>query len=152
MARAFEFELEAVLGQRRREERRAQALLAHVERERLDIEARIAQLKRVVEDERDRARRWMTGPVPAASLRERVAGELGADRKARALALQLAGVRRRLESARTLLREASVRREALDRLRERRWRAWLAEQEKAEQREIDDLMVMRGGRPAAWED
>ncbi|MCW5757616.1 MAG: flagellar FliJ family protein [Phycisphaeraceae bacterium] len=146
MSRRFEFELQAVLEQRCREERRAQALLAHVEAERLRVEASIQEIARSVDAEREAARAWMTGRVPAASLRDRVAGELGADRRARALAVQLAGVRRRLESARGLLREASVRREALDRLRHKRWREWLDTLEKAEQREFDDLMVMRRGR------
>ena len=39
MARRFVFELQAVLEQRRRAERNAQALLATVQRERSDVEA-----------------------------------------------------------------------------------------------------------------
>lgn len=152
MARGFVFELESVLEQRRREERRAQSLLAHVEHERVQVERRIGDLAATVESERAAARAWMIGSVPVASLRDRVAGEMGADRKARALAVELAGIRRRLDAARGLLREASVRREALERLRERRFREWLAGREKAEQREIDDLMVMRGGRIEPMED
>lgn len=145
MARRFVFELQAVLEQRRRSERNAQALLATVQRERSDVEAEIARLRLAVEAERDVSRSLMVGRVSARSLREHVAGELGADRKARALAIKLAGVQKRADRARELLREAAVRREAIERLRERRYRAWVAELEIAERREQDDLMVMRRG-------
>ena len=98
-----------------------------------------------VEAEREVSRSLMVGRVSARSLREHVAGELGADRKARALAVKLAGVQKRADRARELLREAAVRREAIERLRERRYRAWVAALEKAERLEQDDLMVMRRG-------
>jgi flagellar FliJ protein len=145
VARRFVFELEAVLTQRRRAEREAQGVLAAVQRERSGVEAELERLRAVVEAERGVARRLMVGRVSARSLKEHVAGELGADRRARALALKLAGVHNRVEKARDLLRQASVQREAIERLREQRFRAWLGELEKAERLEMDDLMVMRRG-------
>lgn len=134
-----------VLGQRRRAEREAQALLAAAQRERSGVEEEMARLREAVEGERELARGLMVGRTTARALREHVAGELGADRRARALALRLAGAQKRVDRARELLRQASVQREAIERLRERRYRAWLDELEKAERLELDDLMVMRRG-------
>lgn len=151
MARRFVFELEAVLEQRRRDERNAQALLGSVQRERSGVEAQIAELRTTVEAEREVSRSLMVGRVSARSLREHVAGELGADRRARSLAVKLAALQKRVDRARELLREAAVRREAIDRLRERRYRAWVAELEKAERQELDDLAVMRRGHAGAAE-
>lgn len=145
MARRFVFELQAVLEQRRRAERNAQALLAQVQRERSEIEAQMGSLREAVEAEREVTRGLMVGRVSVRSLREHVAGELGSDRKARALALKLAGVQKRVDRAQALLREAAVHREAIERLRDRRYKAWLAELEKAERLEQDDLSVMRRG-------
>ena len=87
----------------------------------------------------------MVGQLTATSLREHIAGELGADRRARALAVRLAGVQKRIDAARDVLRQASVQHEAIKRLREQRLRAWMDELEKAERLEVDDLMVMRRG-------
>lgn len=152
MARRFVFELQVVLEQRRRAERDAQGVLAMAQNERAAVEAEMAELRGVVEAERDVARELMVGRVSARSLREHVAGELGADRKARALAVRLAGVQKRIDRARELLREASVRREAIDKLRERRYRAWADGLEKAERLEVDDLFVMRRGHSESVEE
>ena len=145
MAQRFVFELQAVFEQRRREEQRAQAALAATEHERLEIERELAALRSSVEAERDVARSMMVGQLTATSLREHIAGELGADRRARALAVRLAGVQKRIDAARDVLRQASVQHEAIKRLREQRLRAWMDELEKAERLEVDDLMVMRRG-------
>lgn len=149
MSRRFVFELQAVLEQRRRAERNAQGVLAAVQGERQAIEDQLAELRRGVEAERDVARGLMVGRVSARSLREHVAGELGADRRARALALKLAGVQKRIDKARELLKLASVQREAIEKLRDRRLAEWKREQDKAERLEQDDLMVMRRGHGAA---
>ncbi|UYV13070.1 MAG: flagellar FliJ family protein [Phycisphaera sp.] len=151
MARRFAFELEVVLEQRRRAERDALGVLAMAQNERAAVEAEMVELRGVVEAERDVARELMVGRVSARSLREHVAGELGADRKARALAVRLAGVQKRIDKARELLREASVGREAIEKLRERRYKAWVDELEKAERLELDDLFVMRRGHTGSVE-
>lgn len=145
MGRRFVFELQAVLDQRLRAEREAQFVLAQVQQERLGIEAELSDLRDRVASDRAAARAMMVGRVSSTALREHVAGELGADRRARALALKLAGVQKRIDSARALLRGASVQREAIERLRERRYEAWREAQAKDEQLELDDLMVMRAG-------
>lgn len=151
MARRFVFELEVVLEQRRRVERDALGVLAMAQNERAAVEAQMAALRGVVEAERDVARGLMVGRVSARSLREHVAGELGADRRARALAVKLAGVQTRIDKARELLRQASVQREAIEKLRERRYEAWVSELEKAERLELDDLFVMRRGHSESVE-
>jgi len=151
VARRFVFELEVVLEQRRRVERDALGVLAMAQNERAAVEAQMAALRGVVEAERDVARGLMVGRVSARSLREHVAGELGADRRARALAVKLAGVQTRIDKARELLRQASVQREAIEKLRERRYEAWVSELEKAERLELDDLFVMRRGHSESVE-
>lgn len=152
MARRFVFVLQVVLDQRRRRERDAQGVLAAVQGEQLRIEQQMADLRTEVEAEREVARGLMVGRLSARSLREHVAGELGADRRARALAVKLAGVRKRVDRARELLRQASVQREAIERLRERRYRAWMLEIDKAERVELDDLAVMWRGHEESAEE
>lgn len=146
MSTRFVFALQAVLEQRSRAERHAQGVLAAAQQERLALEDQLAELKQRVEAERSVARGMMVGRVSARSLREHVAGELGADRRARALALKLAGVQKRLEKARESLKQASIQREAIEMLRDRQYAAWKGGLEKADQSEVDDLMVMRRGR------
>lgn len=152
MARRFAFELQVVLDQRRRLERDALGVLAMAQNERAAVEAEMAELRGMVEAEREVTRGLMVGRVSARSLREHVAGELGADRKARALAVKLAGVQKRVDKARELLKQASVQREAIEKLRERRYRDWMNELEKAERLEVDDVFVMRRGHTLAAEE
>ena len=67
-------------------------------------------------------------------------------RYAQRLVLELAGVHRRLDAARERLREASRKRQAMERLRERRFAEWRAAQEKAETSALDELAVSAAAR------
>ncbi|GIW73666.1 MAG: hypothetical protein KatS3mg103_0188 [Phycisphaerales bacterium] len=149
MSGRFRFSLQAVLEQRRQAERRAQVVLAGVLAEQLALDGELERLRRAVQAERRRAVEMMQGRVQPAVLRELVAGELGADCKARALAVALAGVRRRAEQARQALREAAVARQAIESLREKRLGEWRQAQVRAELAELDDLSVMRRGLDAS---
>jgi len=146
MPARFVFNLQVVLEHRRRAERRAQTALGELLAERAAIVERLAGLRRGVEAARDDARGRMVGRVTPADLRAHAAGELGADRRARALATRLAGVDERVARARAALRRAAVERDALERLRARKLALWRERQQRAERLEQDDIQLMRSGR------
>jgi flagellar biosynthesis chaperone FliJ len=64
-------------------------------------------------------------------------------RDAQRLVIELAGVHRRLEAARVALGTAVRQRQAIEALRERRYRAWLRRRDRAETMALDELAVMR---------
>ncbi len=143
MAR-FRFNLQAVLDQRRTVERERQREVAVLERERARVEDLIRECQRGIERERRELRRHV-GPGEVALRDARLQAASGARLVARAqqAVLELAGVHQRLERARVTLLEASRRRKAVEMLRERRFEEWRWEQNRLEDRAIDELAVMR---------
>lgn len=156
----FVFELEAALEQRERVERERQRAVAELDRRRIELEDQIRGMnaRRV---EAARALRDRLAPVPAgfaddpAGERQRVAVEavrldanaaLHDGLKLRRAAVELSGVYQRLQAARHALLQAVVARKAVETLRARRLAAWIAGEKRREDRELDDLAVMRAGR------
>lgn len=148
MAR-FVFELEALLEQRRREERDGMKRVAEVERDRVEIEQAAAVLADATHDERDALRRELAGVegVDLARVRLQSNASLHGVRKRHELALQGAAVLKRLDAARRTLLEATTRRRAVELLRERRHEAWAAAERAKEAREVDELVTARFGKP-----
>ena len=60
--------------------------------------------------------------------------------------LELAGLLRRLESARAELLEAAKRRKAVELLKDRRFEEWRSDQNRRELAAVDELAVMAAGR------
>ena len=150
MAR-FVFELESVLTQRQREERDRQLAVAALERRRLELEEFIRGCQRRIEQEREDLRGQLgsgeeTVRVDMDGVRVQANAGLHMVARAQRAAIELAGVHRRLETARTTLIEATTGRKAVERLRDRRYEAWLEAQKKAEAAEVDELATMRAGR------
>jgi flagellar FliJ protein len=148
----FRFALEPVLEMRRREEREQQRRVAELERQRLDIEARVARheamLRSEREDLRDRLAPGSSSSGTAfAAVRAQAAASVDAVRRLRRLAIDLSGVMERLARVRSELAEAASRRRAVELLRERRFAEWLSEQNRREQASQDDLSTMRAARP-----
>jgi flagellar export protein FliJ len=67
-------------------------------------------------------------------------------RQGQRIVLELAGVHRRLDSARIALIEAARRRRAVELLRQQRLEQWQAAQDKAETDAIDELAVIRAAQ------
>jgi flagellar biosynthesis chaperone FliJ len=160
MAR-FVFELQAALEQREREERNRQMVVAQLQRESLEIEDAIRRTQtgivREKEALRDALRAERAGGlggvlVDLDAARRQGAATLGKIREAQQAAIKLAGVLKRLDSARLDLLEAARERKAVELLRDRRYEAWKRDQMCRETAESDELAVMRAGRRDAPHD
>ncbi len=162
MGRRFEFTLEVVLEHRRRVEEERLRAVATIEAERVRLEDRIRAINaRLVLSRADLRQRLMPG---SAGGREGGGGSggIGAVRldsmsalsmtvEAQQVAIELAGVMRRLGHARASLLEAVTARKGVARLRERRFEEWSTENSRREGAELDELATMGAMRSAATE-
>lgn len=144
----FVFELEALLEQRRREERERMTALAAIERERLELELAATRLGRELRDEREVLRVELSAgrSVDLGRVRLQSSASLHGVRRTHELALRAAAVLKRLDAARAELLRATTRRRAVEKLRERRHEAWLSVQRRLEASELDELVTSRFGR------
>ncbi len=149
----FVFKLEALLEQRTREQRRMRLAVAEIEQERLRLEEQRRRRQENLQESRDELRALFgqrgareTVVVEAEQLKRGAAIAVAADRAARTLAIQLAGVHRRLAQARGQLRLADVRLKAVEQLKQRQHERFRARLNKLEAEEMDELAVMRAGR------
>ena len=86
----------------------------------------------------------VAGDINAVRLQSGAAVRLAA--AAQRKALELAGVLKRLESARAELLEATKRKKAVELLKERRFEEWKRDQDRRELAAVDELAVMAAGR------
>jgi len=142
MAR-FVFSLQAVLDQRRAVERERQVEVGTLEGKRRALEEAIRGAQREIGAARERRRRGLVEALDMRAARAHAAEEGTWERRAQALAIELAGLLKRLEGARGRLAEAVRDRRAIERLRERRYEEWRRERERLERNELDELAVMR---------
>jgi flagellar FliJ protein len=146
MAR-FVFELEVVLEQRTRVEESKQRALAELERARVTIMDRARQIQESMSAGRNDLRSRLTpGPVAIASVRLQTGSAMHSVIQLQRLAIELAGVHKRIDAARAELLAATVARKAVQALKDRRYAAWKREQDRKENAMLDDLSVMRFGR------
>lgn len=145
---AFRFNLQAVLKQRLAVEREKQRALGELERLRLGLEDRLREFQRAIVAEKADLRHALA-PGSSSGVREvrlQANMSLALVGKAQQTVLQLAAIMRRIELARRDLLEATTRRKAVERLRERRFEQWRADQNAAEARSLDELAVMAAAR------
>lgn len=157
MAKGFQFELQSVLEHRERLERLQQGEVARIEAERLAVEDRI----RAIQEEMNLGRRELRdslsggaggssgGAVGITQVRLAAGASLHNLVRLQRAAIELAGVHQRLGKARRQLLKLAVDRKAVELLRARRHAEYVRRMARAEQNELDDLVVMRS--PAqAW--
>jgi len=142
----FVFKLDPLLRQRQREEDERKREVASLDRQRIEIEQRIRQIQERITENKSELTGRLIERVDANAIRSQAAMTFKLDAEARTLVIQLARLHKELKQARTVLVEASAKRKAIERLRERRYSAWLYEQERRETAEMDDLVTMRFGR------
>lgn len=147
MAR-FVFELEGVLRQRVHVERQQQARVAEVDRMRLALEAQLRALHGQITGERAHLAALLADGS-FAQVRAQALAINAMERRAQALACELGGVLRRLEEERRVLAQRSAERRAIELLREERFEAWRREQQRIEQRVLDDIAGIRFSEEAA---
>jgi flagellar FliJ protein len=147
MAR-FRFPLQPVLDARSRAEDECRRRVAALESERRRLEDRLRCGQASIAGARDEVRAALVGTVRPSELRGQANASLAHMRDAQRLVLELAGVHRRLEAARSALTEAARQRRAIELVKERRFEAWRHEQERREQSALDELATNRGARAA----
>ncbi len=145
MAR-FVFSLEPVLKARRRSEETFQRDVAGIERERMRLEEILRGHQRNLVSNKDVLRAGLTGLIEVRDLRLQANSSLQVMRRAQQIVLELAGVYKRLEAARTRLIEAARRRRAIEFVRDRRYEQWKAALNKAETAALDELAVIAAAR------
>lgn len=147
MAR-FVFELEAVLTERKAVEKRRQLAVAALERERSALEELIRECQQGILAARDDLRGYLDPghAVDLHSVRLQAGASLHLVARAQRAVLELAGVHRKIDSARLELLRAAIRRKAVEALRDRRHEEWTTEQKRREHAALDELSVMRAGR------
>jgi len=139
--RKFAFRLEPVLEMRRRAEEERQRVVALLERERLEVEEKLRAVQRSIEAARQEQREMLSagGPVAVHGVRLQAGAAMAAMGRAHHLALELAGVMKRLESARGELLRAAAARKAVELLRERQLEQWRQEMGRREIADLDDI-------------
>ncbi len=150
MAR-FVFELEAVLEQRRAAERAKQLAVAALERERMELEARLREIQEGIVREKEDLREHLSpgsggGAVDLRTVRLQAGASLRMVGLAHREALRLSGVLARLRGVRLELMEATTRRRAVETLRERRRAAWRLAESRREAAALDEIGVMSAAR------
>lgn len=135
----FRFELDPVIEARRGVERTHQLEVAQIEQERVRLEDRLRERQRLITSGKDGQRELLDGAIDVDFLRGHAATVLRSMRDAQRLAVELAGVYRRLEHARAALAEAARDRRAVELLRERRYEAWKVEQRRRETADMDEV-------------
>ncbi len=147
MGRRFKFSLQPVLEQRKRVEEEKQQAVAQRQRE---LDRSEAELKRLNDDFRSSSDSLRTNHrgLDGEQLRLHYAHLQFLDRAITAQIRVVAERRLTLDRARNDLLEASKERKVVEKLKERRHEAFVAEELRIEQNELDDGNARRYGRAA----
>ena len=142
----FRFKYEAVLKQRQAAEDQAQRELAKHLRHRNIIHDQLARMQQTVRDSKQELSEGLVGSVDVDRIRDfaRYSGQVTI--QAREVLSELAQIERRVATARRELTEAMRQRKAMEMLRDKQYRQWLAEQRRKETVELDELAVQRYAR------
>lgn len=145
-------QLRIVLEQRERAERERQLVVAELQREANAIESRIGASHEALMAIRHELRDVLTprsGAVPMTDLRHQAGATLHGQLRVQAMAIELAGVRSRLQKARESLMQAAAARKAVALLIERRENEAKRAAERRESAELDEISTARAGRADA---
>lgn len=145
MAR-FQFKYEAVLKQRQAAEDQAQRELARHLRHRGILRDRLARMQQDVREAKQQLGDGLVGRVDLERIRDfaRYSGQVTLE--AQQAVGELARIEQRIATARHTLTEAMRRRKAIQTLRDKHYRRWLAEQRRKETIELDEMAAQRYAR------
>lgn len=142
MAR-FRFQLQPVLDARLRAEDERRRAVAELEQERRRLEDALRRRQSAIAGAKDGVREALIGQVRPDDLRSQANASLAEMRDAQRSVLELAGLHRRLETARAALAAAARDRRAIELVKERRFEAWRHELDRREQAGLDELATNR---------
>jgi flagellar FliJ protein len=136
----FVFHLEAVLTQREHVERQRQRELAIVQSQFAKLEGELRALnERVTTATEDLRQNHLTGVIDLAFLAAHRRFIAATQRQAMAMVQRMAVVRRDVEAAQLALAEAAKQRKVIEKLKERQFERWRAEQSRKELAELDEV-------------
>lgn len=139
----FVFRLQAVLEHRSHVEQEKMLAVAAIERERQALERALAERQREIRACKEDLRAMLgggdSGVVDPRPVRLQAAAAFRAQAQSQRLLLQLAGVHRRLESAKEELRRASSAKRAVELLKARRHSQWKREMDRRDSAEMDEI-------------
>src|ERR1700722_5280378 len=139
MAR-FIFKLEGVLRHRKQIERQKQRDMAVAQAVARQIEQELRSLNDSMRATTDQLRgEHLIGKLDMAFLAGNRRYVAAMQRKGQGLVQKLANQERVVDAARQLLAEAAKQRKAIEKLKERRWQQWRAEQESREAIQLDEI-------------
>lgn len=149
--RKFKFKLEPVLEQRRRTEDEKQRAVALLERDRVALEDRLREVQRSIDGVRTGQREMLVGggSVAVHGVRLQAGAAIAAMARANQLALELAGVLRRLGTARAELLRAAAATKAVELLKERQREEWRMLMARREIVELDEIAAALRQRTAS---
>jgi len=150
----FRFNLQPVLDLRQRIEDDRTLMVAKLESERSALERQLREYQGALSAQKGDLRASMTGAigpgggaiVDPARLRVQSHASLTMQVRAQRVVLQLAGLHRRLETARAALALAARDRRAVEVLRDRRFARWKAEEDRREAAAVDEIGTGRAAR------
>ena len=145
----FQFNLEPVLFQRRTREEESQRELAKVMRQRMILLAQLRQMQQTITDSKQALGHSLVGKVDLNQTAQfaRYSGQVSV--RAHAFVAKLATLERQIQKAQQEFNQAVRARKVLERLRERRYQLWLAQEHRREAAELDELATQRYARRLA---
>jgi flagellar FliJ protein len=141
----FVFKLEGVLKQRKHAERQRLLELGVIQKDMTRLQENLRMLDQTVRDaEKDLRENRMTGKLDLAFLAAHRRFAFSMQRKAMALAEQMAGVKIKVDEAQKKLTDAVKRRKAIEKLREKQLERWREDLARAEIHEMDEVAMQMG--------
>jgi flagellar FliJ protein len=136
----FVFNLEGVLRQRKHVEQERQRELALRLKVLADAESELRRLRDSVQQSNDDLRQnHLTGPLDMSFLAAHRRFLLATQRQAGAIGQRIATAQQQVDEARKRLAEAAMQRKVIERLREKHYERWRAEQGRKESAELDEI-------------
>jgi flagellar FliJ protein len=145
MAR-FIFKLQAVLRQRRIIEDQRKKALADLLRQRVGLENELRDMQTAIRDDKSRMTGALIGRVDVRRIRQHASHVAQTTARAHTIVLRLSGLHHQIDHARAALLRAARDRKAIELLRDRQHRRWLAEQNRREAAALDELATQTHGR------
>lgn len=142
----FHFKLQALLAARLRAEDVAKRGVGELEVGRRRLEDSLRNRQGLLGASKSSVRAGLVGSVNAMALRMQANLSLSVMRDAQRTVLELVGIHRQLEQARSVLIKATQSRRAIELVREKRFAAWRLDEKRCEQREMDELATQRASR------
>ena len=142
----FQFKLDVLLEARKRNEDHCRCDVASLERKRQGLEDSLRLRQEHIGASRRSVRDRLVGRIESSAVRMQANASLALMRDAQRTVLELAGLHRRLQEARRILTDASVKRRAIELLRDRRFQEWRRHHVRREQAAQDELAIINAAR------